>query len=239
MNRIIALWSAPRSRSTAFLRMMTARGDFTVLHEPFSHVADFGTAVVDGRTVHTEAELMAALRALAEREPVFFKDTTDFHYPGLLADDAFLRRHTHTFIIRRPAEVIASHYALNPALQRDEVGIERLSEIYDAVVAAGAGNPVVIDADDLVARPEATVRAYCAAVGIDFRPEALRWSAQMLPEWEKTRRWHEATAQTDSFSPQPRVFADTVQTNDLLARYHEHHLPFYERLRQHRLVVGS
>ncbi|WP_214327458.1 hypothetical protein [Nonomuraea sediminis] len=44
MARIIALWSAPRCRSTAFLRMMRQRRDCLVIREPFSHVADFGEA---------------------------------------------------------------------------------------------------------------------------------------------------------------------------------------------------
>jgi hypothetical protein len=31
---MLMLWSAPRSRSTAFYRMMIERGDFTAVHEP-------------------------------------------------------------------------------------------------------------------------------------------------------------------------------------------------------------
>ena len=32
-------WSAPRSRSTAFFRMMIECGDFAGVHEPFSYLA--------------------------------------------------------------------------------------------------------------------------------------------------------------------------------------------------------
>ena len=38
MNDIIALWTHPRSISTAFERVMIERGDFNVLHEPFSYL---------------------------------------------------------------------------------------------------------------------------------------------------------------------------------------------------------
>lgn len=95
--RILALWSAPRSRSTAFQRMMMERGDYTVLHEPFSHRADFGHATIGDVVARTEAEVMAAILALAEQTPVFFKDTTDFRYPRLLADAGFLTAVRHTF----------------------------------------------------------------------------------------------------------------------------------------------
>lgn len=241
-RRILALWSAPRCRSTAFLRMMVERGDFTVVHEPFSHVADFGTVTVGDQTVHGEAELITALRELAERTAtlrtgVFFKDTTDFHYPGLLADSAFLVEATHTFIIRHPAEAIASHVALNPDLGRDEIGFTWLAEIHDAVAEATGTQPVVIDSDDLVARPAGTVREYCARVGIPFRPEALRWQPGLREEWQKTRPWHESTGQTSGFTPTTPAYRDTPHSNPVLAGYLDYHLPYYWKLHAQRMIV--
>jgi hypothetical protein len=38
----LMLWRVPRSRSTAFFRMMAERGDFTVVHEPFSYLVMHG-----------------------------------------------------------------------------------------------------------------------------------------------------------------------------------------------------
>ncbi|TCO55599.1 sulfotransferase family protein [Actinocrispum wychmicini] len=235
---LLALWSAPRSRSTAFLRMMTERGDYTVVHEPFSHVVDFGVTTVGDREVRTEADLTAALRALSAQEPVFFKDTTDFHYPGLLADRQFLAEATHTFIIRHPSEAIASHFALNAQLQRDEIGFARLAEIHDAVVATGA-EPVVVDSDDLVARPVETVRQYCALVGIPFRPEALSWAPGIRSEWEKTRPWHENTGRTNGFTRTESTYQATTENHPLLADYLRYHLPFYEKLRARRMTVPA
>ncbi|MFQ6143750.1 sulfotransferase family protein [Streptomyces seoulensis] len=236
-SRILALWSAPRSRSTAFLRMMAERGDYTVVHEPFSHVADFGKADVAGRAVHSESELIAALRELSARTPVFFKDTTDFHYPGLLADTEFLAEAEHTFIIRHPAEIVASHYALNPALTRDEIGVARLGEIHDAVAAHTSRTPVVVDSDDLLAAPEATVRAYCAAVGIDFRAEALSWQPGLREEWRSTSAWHESTSRTSGFTKVASSYADTVDNNPLLAEFADYHLPHYLALKADRMPV--
>src|SRR5688572_9967975 len=141
---LLVLWSPPRCRSTAFLRMMAARGDYQVVHEPFSHLKDFGSADVAGVRCHDEAALMAALLELSARTPVFVKDTTDFHYPGLLAATGFLRAATHSVIVRHPREAIPSHHRLNPDLTCAEVGFERVREIYDAAAAAGRA-PVVID----------------------------------------------------------------------------------------------
>ncbi|MEV6032874.1 sulfotransferase family protein [Nonomuraea sp. NPDC052116] len=238
--RILALWSAPRSRSTAFLRMMKERGDFEILHEPFSQVTDFGRYVVDGAEVTGERELISAIRRLAERTPVFFKDTTDFRYPHLLADSAFLREGVHTFIVREPAAAIASHFALNANLSCEEVGFERLSEIYDAVVESTGGKPsVVIDSDELAGAPGPAVKAYCAAVGIPFVEHALSWQAELLPDWRQTRRWHELTSRTTGFTRDGGTdYRDTVDNNSVLAGYLRHHLPYYRKLYDNRLAIG-
>lgn len=233
---VLALWSAPRSRSTAFARMMAQRDDRVVVHEPFSLVVDFGEVEVGDRVAHSEQDVLAALRAIAVHKPVFFKDTTDFHYPALLADEDFLSAATHTFIIRDPAEAIASHHALNPDLGRDEIGFARLYEIFTAVRTATGTTPVVIDSDDLLDRPAETVRAYCEAVGIPFLPDALNWEPGMRSEWRTTSRWHKSTSETAGFARGTGGGAETVAVDpvaaDLVLRaYRDYHQPYYDKLR--------
>jgi hypothetical protein len=237
--RIIALWAVPRSRSTAFLRMMAQRGDRAVLHEPFATLVNFGESVVDGQRVDTEPELIEAIRELSTREPVFFKDTMDFRYPGVLADPVFLREVRHTFLIRRPEEVIASHFALNENLRCDDVGFARLGELHDAVVRLADAPPVVINSADLVAHPEATVRAYCAAVGLPFDPAALSWQRGAMAEWQQASRWHESTSNTTGFTGVERTYEYTVDNHPTLAAYLAYHEPHYRRLDELRLPVAN
>lgn len=234
---ILSLWSAPRCRSTAFARMMAERGDYTVLHEPFSHVINFGESEVGDHLVRSEQELIPALYHLAEDAPLFFKDTTDFYYPCLLSDRDFLAGGVHTFLIRHPAEAIASHYLLHPGLQRDEVGFAWLAEIYDAVAEATGSPPVVIDSADLIARPHETVRAYCCAIGIPFIPRALSWQPGMHEAWQRTSRWHQTASVTSGFVPTQTPGLAEVEANPVLAGYLDYHLPFYQRLRSAALNV--
>jgi hypothetical protein len=234
---ILALWSAPRSRSTAFERMMRARGDLTVLHEPFSHLANYGSTTVDEEVITSEPRLLAALRQTRGR--VFFKDTTDFHYPHLLEDEAFLRGATHTFLVRHPREAIASHFALHPELGRDEIGFAWLYEIFAAVRAATGSTPVVVDSADLVARPAETVERYCAAVGIPFVPAALNWSSGMTPAWLRSERWHQGTSETTGFVQTLSRNDTAIDESPMLAEYLEYHLPYYENLWQHRIRLDE
>ncbi|KOV71753.1 hypothetical protein ADL01_19765 [Streptomyces sp. NRRL WC-3618] len=237
--RIIALWSAPRSRSTAFLRMMMQRDDLVVLHEPFSILAGFGEFEIAGRTVRTASELIEKMRELSREKPVFFKDTTDFHYPEVLADERFLREGAHTFVIRDPAEVIASHYALNPDLDRADVGFARLHELYTAVEKAQGAPPVVVDSDDLLDHPEATVRSYCARIGLIFRADALTWQSGVPSEWRKTERWHVDASESTGFVRREKQYTDTVESNAHLAEIHAEQLPFYSYLFERRIAVEA
>ena len=233
---LLALWSAPRSRSTAFERMMMERGDMAVLHEPFSHVIDFGATIVGRRRVSTETDLLAALQGLEGR--TFFKDTTDFRYPELLTHKQFLRDTMHTFIIRHPQEVIASHARLNPRLECAEVGISRLHEIYAAVAEASGRRPLVVDSDDLLERPAETVAAYCRHVGIPFIAESLHWQPGTPAQWERTSRWHQGASDSAGFLRRSPGNQPLPALDGRLARYCEFHLPHYEELRKHRMLLA-
>jgi hypothetical protein len=190
---------------------------------------------VDGRAVHSERDLIAALRELASERPLFFKDTTDFHYPELLSDEGFLREGAHTFMIREPKAAIASHYRLNPKLGRDEIGFAWLYEIYAAVKEATGTDPVVIDGDDLVAAPEAIVRAYCARVGIRYVAGALRWQPKVLPGWQRTARWHTAASESGGFERRREESPVDIEGDPKLRAYLRYHQPYYDELRARRL----
>jgi len=241
--RILALWSAPRSRSTAFFRMMAERGDFAVVHEPFSYLAEFGETSVDGASVRGEPELIGALRRMSQRSALFFKDTTDERYPGLLADERFLREDAvHTFLIRDPHETIPSYFAINPQVRRHQIGLEALHEIFTRVAALTGRTPLVLDAADLVADPAAVVSAYCERVGIPYRPEALTWAPGARDEWRPSARWHEAASASSGFhadSATARQGRVDAETHPVLRGYLEHHLPYYATLRERRLTVPA
>ena len=87
---IIALWAVPRSVSTAFERMMAARGDFQVFNEPFSRAYYFGPDRVSTRYPaeepcddHDPEKVRDRILAAAEEGPVFFKDMAYHIHPFL------------------------------------------------------------------------------------------------------------------------------------------------------------
>jgi hypothetical protein len=155
----------------------------------------------------------------------------------VLADRRFLTEVTHTFLIRAPAEIAASYYALYPHMKLPEVGLEHAYEIHQAIVSAGGAQPVVVDSDDLIADPAATIAAYCAAVGIPFSRSALRWAPGDLDEWQMTARWHTRLSESTGFTQSATSYETTTTNNATLARFSAHHEPFYRALRAHRIAI--
>jgi len=155
----------------------------------------------------------------------------------VLADRRFLALTRHAFLIRRPEEIPASSYALDSGMNITAIGLERLCEVQDAVRDAGGDASLVIDSDDLVARPAATMAAYCAAVGLPFVPRALTWEPGVRPEWRRYARWHVEASAGSGFERYEHAYPHTVENSPDLARFAAHHRPFYERLYAQRLDV--
>ena len=238
MPGLIAMWAAPRSRSTAFFRYMLEHGGLVALHEPLDNIADHGSTEVNRRPVPDPAELIATLRGLAGTATVFFKETTDRRHHAVLADPQFLSEVTHTFLIRAPAEVAASCYALQgPRLTRSEIGLEHAYDLYQAIIAAGGARPIVVDSGDLIADPATTVSVYCAAVGIRFSRSALNWAAGDRDEWRQSARWHVRVSESTGFTPSAASYEITTANNAMLARYSAHHEPFYRALRASKMPL--
>jgi hypothetical protein len=213
---------------------MVERGDMTMLHEPFCKLRDFGETDTGARTFDSPLSLLAWLRDETHAMSVFLKD----HHPyfqEVLADRRFLAETRHAFLIRRPEEIAASSYALSPRLP--SFGLEGLCGLQAAIRDAGGDASVVIDSDDLVTRPEATMAAYCATVGLPFIPQALTWTPGERPEWRRYTRWHVDVSASSGFERRERMYPHTVENSPDLARFAAHHRPFYEQLYAQRLDV--
>jgi len=236
---VYALWSSPRSRSTAFFRSMLERGDVVVLHEPFFDLHATGHTEFDGDTCTTAGELLRKLRSRSGGRSLFLKETTDHRYEEILSDTSFLTEARHAFLIRTPEEIAASYHALHPEMKQQEVGLETLHELYRAVLDAGGHEPIVIDSDDLIASPAAVMAAYCGAVGLPFRSDALTWTAEDRPEWQRTARWHQMTASSSGFEGRTSRYDHTTRNSKRLAAFAAHHRPFYDLLRAERLRVDT
>ncbi len=195
---IIALWSHPRSMSTAVERIMRERGDLVCLHEPFLY--DYYVARKVRELPHFEAEpgrpvdyegTRDWILEMAEHSPVFFKDMSYYVVPRILEDVAFSQRLTNCFLIRNPLASISSYYKLDPGVTQEEIGLAAQRTHYDALSQSSGSRPPVIQAEAVQADTKGTMAALWQHLDLPYREEAFLWKAEEAPkDWEQVGGWH-------------------------------------------------
>ena len=242
---IIALWSHPRSMSTAFERIMRSRGDLQCLHEPFmyDYYVHRTTRVIPHFEVQPEHpqsydDIRALILAKAEAGPVFFKDMSYYVMPHLMADEAFARRITHTFLIRDPMASIVSYAKLDPEVSLMEIGLEAQWRHVEALRALTGMRPIVVQSEKVQNDPAGQMKAYWSALGLADLPHALHFGDEVPTDWQQVSGWHQDVMAskfirpwTDEDVTRTRAqFAALLQEHPHFAAYHAHHAPFHGRL---------
>ena len=245
MNPIIILWCHPRSVSSAMARIMLERGDLKVFHEPFIYLYYVGDgkkklAYFDVHPDHPTSYVGIKEMILkgALDQPVFAKDMSYYVSDYIDKDPGFVKRVTNTFLIRHPAKSIPSYYKLDHAVLNEEIGLEAQWRHFEFAREVTGKTPLVIDADDLQRDAEATMRAYCAALDLEFLPHALSWSAEIPQQWKHVAGWHGDLAKTEGIGTKEGGNVD-VNNSRTLRAYFEHHLPFYQKLRAFTLPIPT
>ena len=202
-HRVIVMWTVPRSVSTSFERMISARGDHTVFDEPFSRSYYYGPDRLSSRYEEdlpssSCEEVLATLEQAALERPVFVKDMA-YHAANLLGPD-LLKRFDNCFLVRDPAATLRSLAKRWPDFTDDESGWRYLDEAVR--ISDSLGQPrVVLDADLLCRDPAGVVEEWCRRMNLPYDPDALTWDPGMRPEWDLWDDWHASTARSTGFTP--------------------------------------
>lgn len=250
MNPIYALWSHPRSMSTAMERVMRERGDLDCLHEPFMY--DYYVHRVVRKMPHFDvrpdlprsyAAIRDSLLERAKAGPVFFKDMSYYVVPQILADDAFLGALTNCFLIRDPVASITSYFKLDPEVTLEEIGLEAQWRHYEALRARGSA-PVVIRADDVRQDARGVMQRLWEKIGLGYTEAAFNWQEASPKDWEQVAGWHGDVNSSRGIRPvtdaerrdQQEKFDTLSKIHPKMITYLAHHKPFYERLAAQAMV---
>ncbi len=214
----IALWSCPRTVSTALLRSFVQRPDTTGVDEPFYayYLARTGaqhplreqvlkSQPTDWRRVVDETLLGPCLT------PVQFVKHMAHHLVGEM-DLSFTARMRNVFLLRPPRDMLPSMLRDLGELHRRDVGYERLRELFHELRRAGH-DPIVLDSTDLLNEPEPALRRLCARLGLAFDRRMLAWPPGRHPAYgvwapfwygnvERSSGFQPYTAKTEPFPPQ-------------------------------------
>lgn len=251
MFPIYALWSHPRSMSTAIERIMRERGDLDCEHEPFMY--DYYIHRQVRQMPHFDAEpgrprsyneIRDMLLERATRQPVFIKDMSYYVMPHILDDAELGSQLKNMFLVRRPRAAIVSYHKLDPEITSDEIGVQAQAAHYDALIARGE-RPVVIRSEDVRADPKRVIGALWQAVGLTPADHAFDWQGGAPKDWEQVQGWHGKVLQSSGIAPpDPDAEAHESERFEILASAHPEmrayldlHLPAYDRLSARALTA--
>jgi len=140
---------------------------------------------------------------------------------------------TNCFLIRDPREVILSYIKKNPGPSLEDLGFVQQCEIFNFVRERTNSIPSVVDAHDVLEKPERILRRLCDAVGVRFDKAMLSWPPGLRETdgiWAK--HWYDAVARSTSFEKyEPREGNVPAELNEIYERCRE----CYDQLYQHRL----
>jgi hypothetical protein len=198
-DRLIALWSVPRSVSTAFEKTFSRRPGTRIIHEPFTDCYYFGKERRSrrygdraDRSAYNTSDALALI--LAESASVTFVKDLCFQAEPYVSR-RFLEAATNTFMVRSPDAVLASLAPLKPDFTEEEFGFVPLARMWHRVVAELGHEPIVVDGDMFRTDPEAVLRQYCERTGLAFDRCMLHWENGRIREWSKGEedsqaKWH-------------------------------------------------
>ncbi len=236
----LAMWSGPRNISTAMMRSWGNRVDTAVVDEPFYAFYLRATGkkhplaeevIANGETDWQKVVQCLTSKTLFGKRIFYQKQMTQHLLPAI--EREWLASVTNCFLIRDPAEVIASYVRKNDEPALEDLGFVQQAEIFDWVRERTGRIPPILDAQDVLENPERTLRRLCEAVGVEFDPAMLCWPAGLRETdgvW--ARHWYGEVAQSTGFAPYRAQHTEVpAQLREVEAQCREH----YEVLHQHRL----
>jgi len=235
----IAMWSGPRTVSTALMRSWENRPDTVVADEPlYAFYLDrtglehpgrdevIASQATDWRVVLTEL----SGGPLPEGAVIgYAKHMTHHLLPEV--DRAALAPFRHAHLIRNPRELLASYARVRAEPTLADLGLRQQAEIFETF-----GGPV-IDSGDLLADPPGVLGALCQALGVPFDPAMLAWPPGPRDSdgvWAPY--WYDSVQSSTGFVPKTPAQPSATELPARLEPLAEQCQPYFDRLHRHRLV---
>jgi len=229
----LAMWSGPRSISTALMRSWGNRLDCNVVDEPLYayYLAQTGSdhpgrdeVIASGETSWRAvvSELTAPVDGI-----YYQKHMAQHLIPDLPRD--WIGSLTNVLLVRDPFEVVASYMRSRSDVVDSDFGLVQQCELYEHFEALP-----VIDSSDFLRDPEGYLRWLCAHIGVDFVESMLGWPAGPRDSdgvWAPY--WYETVLTSTSFE---KFRPQNTDLDEAALGVVERAMPYYERLRSVRIV---
>lgn len=234
------MWSGPRNISTAMMRAFENRPDTIVVDEPLYgfYLRETGLdhpgrdAIVAAMECDWHKVVADLTEAPTGSRTIFYQKHMTHHLLPQMGRD-WLDRVTNCFLIRDPAEVVASYLDKRATVTLADIGVAEQWEIFERTAERLGQAPPVIDGRDVQANPRGILAALCRAVGIPFDDAMLSWPAgRRDTDGVWAPHWYAAVEASTGFSPPAPPKAPPPGHEALI----EQATQYYRRLQEYRLA---
>ncbi len=235
------MWSGPRNISTAMMRSWGNRPDTFVCDEPlYAHYLKTtrlqhpGASEVIAHHENDWRKVVAWLTADVPGGRALFYQKQMAHHLLPDIDRAWLDQVTNAFLIRDPAEMLASLHRVLTQIELTDTGLPQQVEIFRWVHDRTGQTPPVVDARDVLEHPRQTLGLLCESLGVPFREEMLSWpTGPRSTDGIWAKHWYANVEKTTTFEAY-RPKQEPVP--EQLAAIHRQCQQLYDELYSHRLT---
>lgn len=140
---------------------------------------------------------------------------------------------SHAFLIRHPAQVVASYGEKRGDVTAADVGFERQKKLFDLVCQLTGLAPPVIESKDVLMNPQVSLMALCNKLNVPFDEKMLRWPAGQRDS-DGAPHWYQNVEKSTGFAPYQEK---KISLTDNEQRVVDECLPFYDDLLEHKVVI--
>jgi Sulfotransferase domain len=232
----IAMWSGPRTVSTALMRAWENRADTVVVDEPLYGYYLARTGIEHPGRDEVIASQPGDWRAVLSQltsgslpdgcSVSYQKHMTHHLLPEI--ERPALAGLTHAFLIRDPRQLLTSYARVRSQPTLADLGVEQQAEIFRTF-----GGPV-IDSADILRDPRAALEALCGALGVAFDPAMLAWPpGPRSTDGVWAKYWYDSVWRSTGFGPyrEPSGAELPPELRPLAAEC----MPYYEELADQRI----
>ncbi len=239
----IAMWSTPRSISTAMMRAFENRPDTAVVDEPFyaSYLACTGIdhpmreRVLAAYPTDWRVVVDTLLGQVPGGRRIFYQKHMAHHLLAQFGRD-WIVRCRNAFLIRSPERVLFSYMEKRRDVTPADIGFAQQWELFEREADRLGKAPPVIEAEDVLASPREALSHLCVGLEIPFTEAMLRWpKGPRISDGIWAPIWYDAVRRSTGFTPQKTSAPKPLR--DELGKVADAARPYYQRLAAYKLRV--
>ena len=206
----IAMWSGPRNISTAMMRAWENRADTNVVDEPFYACYLTATGIehpMQQQVLASQssdwAEVITDVLSAPLTPPahIQYQKHMTQHMVGPI-DPNWFASLTHAFLIRHPAQVVASYREKRGSVTADDIGFAQQRKLFELAQSVTDAPPPVIESSDVLKNPKQALSALCKALDLAFDEAMLQWPAgRRASDGVWAPHWYHAVEASTGFAP--------------------------------------